>query len=246
MIACTRCEALQETKDKQLKVKAGFRAIHCQRCGKQERVAQNKCSCGTIWHHCTLHRIDPLEHRAKKGIKRKANGTNEDKRKIKQLSSARKAPIVEERAQASHQTAQRTRQKKRSIENATKPNQDILERVRARCEKRKAEEAEERLKPSKQVCEREERIAEFQLKAYWQCYPLLGDMSSTDGGKEENDAAEQTITEVQQIHKGSERKQLLARLKGSIEESIKRRKTEELPQMQVNSNSGEDQKEPDL
>ena len=70
-------------------------------------------------------------------------------------------------------------------------------------------------------------------------------MSSTSGGKDENDAAGQTKTEVQQMHKGSERKRLLARLKGSIEESIKRRKTEELPQMQENSNSGEDQKEPD-
>ena len=141
--------------------------------------------------------------------------------------------------------AQRTRQKKRPIENVTKPNQDLLERVRARCDKRKAEEAEENPKPSKQACEREERIATIQLKAYWQCYPLIGNTSSNSGGNDENDAAGQTKTEVQQMHKGSERKLLLARLKGSIEESIKRRKTEELPQMQENSNSGEDQKEPD-
>ena len=77
MIACTRCEAVQETKDKQLKVKAGFRAIHCKRCGKQERVAHNKCSCGIVWHQCTLHRVDPPEHCRNKGTKRKATGTNE-------------------------------------------------------------------------------------------------------------------------------------------------------------------------
>ena len=43
MIACTRCGSLQETKSKQVKVEAGFRAIHCKRCGKQERVHSNKC-----------------------------------------------------------------------------------------------------------------------------------------------------------------------------------------------------------
>ena len=40
LLTCTRCGSEQETKEKQLKIKAGFRAIHCKRCGKQEKGAQ--------------------------------------------------------------------------------------------------------------------------------------------------------------------------------------------------------------
>ena len=39
LFACTRCGSKQETKEKQLKVNVGFRAIHCKRCGKQEKGA---------------------------------------------------------------------------------------------------------------------------------------------------------------------------------------------------------------
>ena len=69
MIACTKCGVLQETKTMQLKNSAGFRAIHCKNCGRQERVLRNKCSCNAIWHQCTLHRVDPPFHSSKKGAK---------------------------------------------------------------------------------------------------------------------------------------------------------------------------------
>lgn len=82
MIACTRCVEQQETKAKQLKVSAGFRAIHCKRCGRQERVSTNKCSCNIIWHHCILHKIDPPVHLPNKGHKRKAAGREEPKREV--------------------------------------------------------------------------------------------------------------------------------------------------------------------
>ena len=71
----------------------------------------------------------------------------------------------------------------------------------------------------------------------------LGSESSCNGGSE---AAGPSRTDAQFKPKGTERKQLLARLKGSIEENAKRRKVEELPKVQENSNTGKDQKESDL
>ena len=49
----------------------------------------------------------------------------------------------------------------------------MLERVRAKEVKRKAENDAEEQGPTKVRCEREERIAVDQLKAYWDCFPLL-------------------------------------------------------------------------
>ena len=40
VLACTRCGSEQEPNEKQLKVNVGFRAIHCKRCGKQEKGPQ--------------------------------------------------------------------------------------------------------------------------------------------------------------------------------------------------------------
>ena len=37
MLACTRCGTKQETKDMQLKISVGLRAIHCKNSGKQEQ-----------------------------------------------------------------------------------------------------------------------------------------------------------------------------------------------------------------
>ena len=122
----------------------------------------------------------------------------------------------------------------------------MLERVRERQNKRKAEEADDDLKPSKLVCEREERIAKVQLKAYWECFPLAGSFGSESSCNGGSVAAGPSRTDAQFKPKGTERKQLLARLKGSIEENVKRRKVEELPKVQVNSNTGKDQKESDL
>ena len=74
LLTCTRCGTEQETRGKQLKVKAGFRAIHGKKCGKQERVHSNKCRCNVIWHHCPIHRIDPPEHNLGKTKKKLGNG----------------------------------------------------------------------------------------------------------------------------------------------------------------------------
>ena len=80
LLACTRCGSLQETKGKQLKVDVGFRAIHCKKCKKQERVHSNKCACDLIWHQCLVHRIDPTAHSSKKA---KGKGTQASKREGK-------------------------------------------------------------------------------------------------------------------------------------------------------------------
>jgi hypothetical protein len=51
----------------QLHTADGFRGINCANCGKLERCSHNHCQCGTIWHHCPTHRIDPTTHRSRRG-----------------------------------------------------------------------------------------------------------------------------------------------------------------------------------
>ena len=51
LLSFTRCGTEQETKEKQMKVEAGFRAINCKKCGTQERVHSNMCRCNVNWHH---------------------------------------------------------------------------------------------------------------------------------------------------------------------------------------------------
>ena len=48
----------------------------------------------------------------------------------------------------------------------------MLKRVREKDAKRKAEENENVQRPSKAQCDREERMAKVQIKAYWACFPL--------------------------------------------------------------------------
>ena len=68
ILECTRCNAPQETEWMQLRVKEGYRAIHCKQCGKQERCARNRCQCGVVWHICPTHRIDPSFHKSRRGL----------------------------------------------------------------------------------------------------------------------------------------------------------------------------------
>ena len=70
LLACTRCGASQETAWMQLRTKEGFRAIHCKACKLQERCINNRCQCDVIWHHCTIHRVDPSCHRSRKAPKK--------------------------------------------------------------------------------------------------------------------------------------------------------------------------------
>ena len=90
-LACTRCLDPQETRWMQLRTKIGYRAPHCKAAGKQERVARNLCQCGVAWHRCVVHRVNPVIHSSRKGIKRTKK---EDGPKGKRVSSSRPAPEV--------------------------------------------------------------------------------------------------------------------------------------------------------
>ena len=77
------------------------------------------------------------------------------------------------------------------------------------------------------MCERDERIAEVQLKAFWACFPLGSSLNEASGqskegkapGKDEDNA---TAASKGQMCKG--RKQLIANLKASIDENENKRR----------------------
>ena len=108
-----------------------------------------------------------------------------------------------------------------------KPNKDMLERVRGKQAKRKAEEDEVAQRPNKAACEREERMASVQLKAYWACYPLQPIPpcnGSSGGGANRTGQAKEDAPKKQ----GSvDRKQLLNTLRSSIDEKRTCRSQEE-------------------
>ena len=69
LISCGVCNHGNETATKQRRTKAGFRAIHCERCGAQKLAKGLKRSCGVVWHLCKVHRVDPKVHRSRKAPK---------------------------------------------------------------------------------------------------------------------------------------------------------------------------------
>ena len=90
MLACTRCEADQETEWMQLRNKEGFRAVHCKTCRLQERCINNKCQCGVIWHHCLIHRIDPRLHRSRKAPNKSKEERWKEKEALRQKTEERR------------------------------------------------------------------------------------------------------------------------------------------------------------
>ena len=94
MLKCTTCQETQETRTMQLYTHEGFRGIHCKSCGRQERCLYNECQCGTVWHQCLKHRVDPPVHASRKGIKKVKAKKQKGKVRM-QESSMRKAPNTE-------------------------------------------------------------------------------------------------------------------------------------------------------
>ena len=137
MLACTRCGTHQETKDMQLKISVGFRAIHCKNCGKQERVQRNRCCCDAIWHQCPIHRIDPPYHTSRKGGKRNEHGAETAGKKVRLQNSNRQAPDIADSAPAATkaQLKRKGSQSKTGSEEA-KANHEMRERVRDKQAKR--------------------------------------------------------------------------------------------------------------
>ena len=127
-------------KKQQLKVETGFRAIHCQKCGKQERVHSNKCACQIIWHQCQVHRVDPAAHSTKKTKSKRHMGKQTGK-KVKLTSSRRVAPAISEPSLQDKRDLQKRRgQHPENDELKVEgPIAEMLIRVRAKEAKRKAQ-----------------------------------------------------------------------------------------------------------
>ena len=242
----------------QLKVSVGFRAIHCKNCGKQERVLRNRCSCDAIWHQCPLHRVDPPFHKSGKAAKRGREETEEAGKKARLMSSTRQAPDVADEAPLSAKIQVKKRGSQQSEERlkASKPNPEnrgpiskILERVRSKEAKRKAQQDEVAQRPTKAQCEEVEggwKLEDEQLKAYWACFPLPTTAMSSDKTGADSALAAEATSNGMQGETSHTRKQLLKALNTSINEQgkvdAKRRKCHQAA-FDPN-NSGEDHIKP--
>ena len=95
LLTCSMRYQTQETWWMQLRTSKGFRATHCKYCKYQEYTARTNCQCGVRWHHCQVHRIDPLVHASKRGrMKPKAGKCAKGKKIVSIKSSLRAAPIL--------------------------------------------------------------------------------------------------------------------------------------------------------
>lgn len=167
LLSCVRCCHPNETSWMQLRSQKGFRAIHCRGCGFQQLAGRNKCQCGTIWHHCPIHRIDPVKHLSKKAPKKSKEEQEAGRRERDRVEAEgggsrkfckRKAapPVVEEGVEAirnrrgtkARTTSTRifTLKPMRSIAPLLRCDPARLERIRAR--QRANKEIEMRMKGS--------------------------------------------------------------------------------------------------
>ena len=124
----------------------------------------------------------------------------------------------------------------------------MLKRVRDKQAKMKAEEDEIAQRPNKAVCEREERMAEVQLEAYWACYPLHPSPANTESCKERASETGQDKDDGAAKHGSNTRKQLLLTLRSSIEAkgqaAANKMRYSEAGLRPANSMEGEDPKAP--
>ena len=135
--------------------------------------------------------------------------------------------MVKENADGKITAMLNRRERKRKPGNHDiRPDQALLERVRDKQAKRKAEEDLTGYKPSKAACEREERIAEVQLKAFWTCFPLTPGTTDENRQGDAKDPTGHVEAAVPDEPCSKERKQLLARLRDSIIERDQANKKE--------------------
>ena len=93
LIECGICKHQKETRHMQLRTHLGYRGITCARCHNHATAGRAKCQCGSIWHQCMTHTIDPTVHKSTKPPTRNQVGEQEAGRK---LGSRREAPEVRE------------------------------------------------------------------------------------------------------------------------------------------------------
>ena len=130
----------------QLYTHEGFRGIHCKSCGRQERCLYNECQCGTVWHQCLKHRVDPPVHASRKGIKKVKAKKQKGKVRM-QESSMRKAPNTEPKKETTNTRRQfcrigkaKTLQRHFTIKASTNPPRaEMVARIRRKVEKAKLE-----------------------------------------------------------------------------------------------------------
>ena len=108
--------------------------------------------------------------------------------------------------------------KRKPVNQDVRPDQALLERIRQKQTKRKAEEEPIGPKPSKAACESEERIAQVQLKAYWSCFRLTPCNVDDVCNSNPNDPTGRVEATVPENSRGKGRKQMLENLRDSISE----------------------------
>ena len=163
-------------------------------------------------------------------------------------SSCRQAPIIIE--SVSDAAMALRKKKERSRKNGSdeiQPSQELLERIKDKQTKRKTEEETPTHRPNKVACEREERMATVQLKAYWATFPLTTSLADLEGREASESSTGQSHSHDPRKRGRNERKQLLETLRSTIEDKgqaqAKKRKTHEPAELSENSETGKDQKD---
>ena len=182
LLNCVRCGHPNETSWMQLRSRKGFRAIHCRACGYQQLAGRNKCQCGTIWHHCPTHRVDPTEHLSKKAPKKTENEKEAGRRQKEQAEAERGGgqrtlkrkdapPVVEERSEAiRNRRGKKARaivtknfrlKPMRSVAPVLRCNPAMLKRIRLKQKANKEMETEKRVRGSSSTPPSVELAAEY-------------------------------------------------------------------------------------
>ena len=116
----------------------------------------------------------------------------------------------------------------------------LQKRLREKEAKRKAEEDEVAQRPTKAQCEREERMAKVQIKAFWACYPLPDNEKQVEDKPVEDDSEEELMESMwQDLHcnqdpnwdKGSEQ-ELIADAAGHHQQREQKPMLQQRPQQQ--------------
>ena len=95
LIYCRLCNATNDATTTQLWYHKGFRTLHCRGCKEYFSTFKALCSCGAVWHSCTLHRSDPLTHVPRRAWKRKRRThAGEPLRQAEHSYPHRSAPVL--------------------------------------------------------------------------------------------------------------------------------------------------------
>ena len=145
-------------------------------------------------------------------------------------------------------TAKAQQKKKGSMNKSEsddiKPNHEMLQRIRDKQAKRKVEIEASTHRPNKALCEREERMANVQLKVYWACFPLTASPTVLESCEARRDITGQADIVAPRKQGCNDRKQLLETLRSSIKDKgqaeAKRRNVYAPLKLRAKSETGKD------